>query len=70
MFPAYYIFNSLLLMLLVLHVIWTYMILKIVVDSLQKGLVSVEPCGHQAVILLTVLFILTLTYLLFNCLRT
>ncbi|XP_064538874.1 ceramide synthase 6 isoform X1 [Drosophila montana] len=40
MFPAYYIFNSLLLMLLVLHVIWTYMILKIVVDSLQKGLVS------------------------------
>ncbi|XP_070064991.1 ceramide synthase 6 isoform X3 [Drosophila virilis] len=38
MFPAYYIFNSLLLMLLVLHVIWTYMILKIVVDSLQKGL--------------------------------
>ncbi|XP_017016239.2 ceramide synthase 6 [Drosophila takahashii] len=40
MFPAYYIFNSLLLMLLVLHVIWTYMILKIVVDSLQKGLMS------------------------------
>ncbi|KAI8117872.1 Ceramide synthase 6 [Lucilia cuprina] len=40
MFPAYYIFNSLLIMLLVLHIVWTYMILKIVVDSLQKGLMS------------------------------
>jgi len=54
MFPAYYIFNSLLLMLLVLHVIWTYMILKIVVDSLQKGLVSVEASSYHAQILLTV----------------
>ncbi|KAM7347698.1 ceramide synthase schlank [Cochliomyia hominivorax] len=40
MFPAYYIFNSLLIMLLILHIVWTYMILKIVVDSLQKGLMS------------------------------
>lgn len=39
MFPAYYIFNSLLIMLLILHIVWTYMILKIVIDSLQKGLV-------------------------------
>ena len=29
MFPAYYIFNGLLSVLLVLHVIWTYFILKI-----------------------------------------
>ena len=28
MFPAYYIFNGLLSILLVLHVIWTYYILK------------------------------------------
>jgi len=41
-------------MLLVLHVIWTYMILKIVVDSLQKGLVSVEASSYHAQILLTV----------------
>lgn len=40
MFPAYYIFNGLLSMLLLLHIIWTYMILKIVIDSLHKGLVS------------------------------
>lgn len=40
MFPAYYIFNSLLIMLLILHIVWTYMILKIVIDSLQKGLMS------------------------------
>ena len=29
MFPAYYIFNALLSVLLVLHTIWTYYILKI-----------------------------------------
>ncbi|XP_036227975.1 ceramide synthase 6 isoform X1 [Bactrocera oleae] len=40
MFPAYYIFNTLLISLLFLHVVWTYLILKIVVDSLQKGLMS------------------------------
>jgi len=40
MFSAYYIFNSLLLMLLFLHIIWTYMILKIAIDSLNKGLMS------------------------------
>lgn len=34
MFPAYYIFNSLLLILLVLHVFWTYLILKMVYGSL------------------------------------
>lgn len=40
MFPAYYIFNSLLIMLLCLHFVWTYMILKIVHSSLKVGKVS------------------------------
>lgn len=42
MFPAYYIFNSLLIMLLCLHVAWTYMILKIAHSSLKSGKVSVS----------------------------
>ncbi|KAF7272111.1 hypothetical protein GWI33_015076 [Rhynchophorus ferrugineus] len=37
MFPAYYIFNSLLCILLVLHIFWTYLILKIVYNSLNAG---------------------------------
>lgn len=37
MFPGYYIFNSLLLVLLVLHVFWTYLILRIVYNSLIAG---------------------------------
>ncbi|XP_031637328.1 ceramide synthase 6 [Contarinia nasturtii] len=37
MFPAYYIFNSLLILLLCLHVAWTYMILKIAHNSLKSG---------------------------------
>lgn len=41
MFPAYYIFNSMLLMLLLLHFAWTYMILQIVHSSLKSGKVSV-----------------------------
>lgn len=40
MFPAYYIFNSMLLVLLCLHVAWTYMILKIAHNSLKSGKVS------------------------------
>lgn len=40
MFPAYYIFNSLLILLLCLHVAWTYMILKIAHNSLKSGKVS------------------------------
>lgn len=39
MFPAYYIFNFLLSILLVLHVIWTYYILKIAYRSLFIGMV-------------------------------
>ncbi|EEB11423.1 longevity assurance factor, putative [Pediculus humanus corporis] len=37
MFPAYYIFNSLLFLLLALHIFWTYLILKIAYNSLLVG---------------------------------
>lgn len=37
MFPAYYIFNSLLFLLLMLHLFWTYLILKIAVSALFSG---------------------------------
>ncbi|KAG5682487.1 hypothetical protein PVAND_011838 [Polypedilum vanderplanki] len=37
MYPVYYIFNSLLIMLLVLHLIWTYMILQVVVQTIKAG---------------------------------
>ena len=41
MFPAYYFFNCLLLLLLSLHIFWTYLILKIAYNSLLVGKVSV-----------------------------
>ncbi|XP_008550481.1 ceramide synthase 6 [Microplitis demolitor] len=37
MFPAYYIFNSLLILLFVLHTIWTYLILKIAYNAFYAG---------------------------------
>ncbi|XP_063697318.1 ceramide synthase 6 [Culicoides brevitarsis] len=37
MFPAYYIFNSLLLLLLVLHIGWTYLIFQIARQALRAG---------------------------------
>lgn len=37
MFPAYYIFNGLLCLLLILHVFWTYLILKIAYKALNAG---------------------------------
>ncbi|KPJ05826.1 LAG1 longevity assurance-like 6 [Papilio xuthus] len=37
MFPAYYIFNSLLLLLLMLHVVWTYLILQMAYRTIQAG---------------------------------
>lgn len=40
MFPAYYIFNSLLLLLLLLHIIWTYFILKVCYRAIQSGKVN------------------------------
>ena len=41
MFPAYYIFNGLLSILLVLHVIWTYFIMKIAYNALSSSKVSI-----------------------------
>ena len=41
MFPAYYIFNGLLSILLVLHVIWTYFILKIIYKAMYSGKVNI-----------------------------
>lgn len=40
MFPAYYIFNGLLILLLILHCFWTYLILKIAYNSLNAGLME------------------------------
>lgn len=37
MFPAYYIFNSLLLLLLALHIFWTNLILKIAYNAIATG---------------------------------
>lgn len=37
MFPAYYIFNGLLILLLGLHVFWTFLILKIAYKALNAG---------------------------------
>ncbi|XP_071517911.1 ceramide synthase 6 isoform X7 [Panulirus ornatus] len=42
MFPAYYIFNGLLFVLLVLHVYWTYLILRIIANTITKGNVEDE----------------------------
>ncbi|XP_055330577.1 ceramide synthase 6-like [Paramacrobiotus metropolitanus] len=36
-FPAYWVFNSLLIMLQVLHFIWTWYILRIAINSLRTG---------------------------------
>lgn len=36
-FPAYYFFNSLLILLLCLHIAWTYLILRIAYKALQAG---------------------------------
>ena len=41
MFPAYYIFNGLLSILSVLHVIWTYFILKIIYKAMYSGKVRI-----------------------------
>uniref|UniRef100_A0A182FA92 Uncharacterized protein n=1 Tax=Anopheles albimanus TaxID=7167 RepID=A0A182FA92_ANOAL len=37
MFPAYYIFNTLLILLLVLHICWTYLIVQIAVKAIKSG---------------------------------
>lgn len=40
MFPAYYIFNTLLILLLVLHICWTYLIVQIAVKAIKSGQVG------------------------------
>jgi len=37
MFPAYYVFNGLLVSLQILHIIWTYMLFKVVHKTLSRG---------------------------------
>lgn len=39
-YPAYFFFNCLLVILLVLHFIWTYMIFQVIVQSLKSGEVN------------------------------
>ena len=47
MFPAYYIFNGLLSILLVLHVIWTYFILKMAYFSVYAKEVQLHSLLHN-----------------------
>lgn len=47
MFPAYYIFNSLLIALLALHIVWTYLILQIAYNAIQQGEVSICFVGFE-----------------------
>ena len=37
MFPAYYIFNGLLIILFILHIFWTTIILQIAIKSISAG---------------------------------
>lgn len=36
-FPAYYLFNSLLCLLLCLHLVWTWLILQVAIKSIGSG---------------------------------
>ena len=47
MFPAYYIFNGLLSILLVLHVIWTYFILKMAYFSVYAKEVQLHSTPYD-----------------------
>ena len=44
MFPAYYIFNSLLIILQVLNVMWTVMILRVILDNFNIILIKLSFC--------------------------
>jgi ceramide synthetase len=39
-FPAYWFFNGLLFVLQILHIMWTYLILRIALQKFQHGAVS------------------------------
>lgn len=36
-YPAYFLFNTILVMILILHIIWTYMIYEVIAQSLKTG---------------------------------
>jgi len=48
MFPAYYIFNTLLIILQVLNLMWTYLILKMAINGLMKGHVEDSRSDSEA----------------------
>lgn len=43
-YPSWWLFNFLLLILQVLHIIWSYLIARIAVKALLRG--KVRPCAH------------------------
>jgi len=49
MFPAYYIFNSMLIVLLVLHAFWTYYILKVAVKAVVSGKIEDSRSSSESV---------------------
>ena len=51
MFPAYYIFNGLLSILLVLHVIWTYFILKMAYFSVYAKEVQLHSIQYTLLLM-------------------
>ena len=58
MFPAYYIFNGLLSILLVLHVIWTYFILKMAYFSVYAKEVQLHSLLLMTLTKCSLIFIL------------
>jgi len=49
MFPAYYIFNGMLMILLVLHAFWTYYILKVAVKAVVSGKIEDSRSSTETV---------------------
>ena len=47
LYPAYFIFNGMLFMLLALHIFWTYLIAKIIVKAVSVGTVSYRDVKKQ-----------------------
>lgn len=45
-FPAYYFFNGLLIVLQILHIIWSYMIARIALQKVFKDKVSQNVVDH------------------------
>lgn len=45
-YPSWWLFNSLLLILQVLHIIWSYLIARIALKAMLRGKVSVQEVNH------------------------